>query len=89
MYIRAELKQLAESVGLDVSLYPLEIEDKIGVGCDILVEDKPIHRLTTLQFEETSSIKEANQFMSLLVAHASIVINDYRESAYRRECAEC
>ena len=74
---RPELKQLAESVGLGVSLYPLEIEDKIGVSCDILEANRPIHRLTTLQFEETSSLKDAKHFMSLLVAHASIVINDY------------
>ncbi len=78
MYLqRIELKALAESVGLGVSLYPLEVDDKVGVGCDILEKDQLIHQLSTLQFDETSSIEEASQHLSLLVAHASIVINDY------------
>ncbi len=85
MYLqRIELKKLAESAGLGVTLYPVEVNDKIGVGCDILEEDRLIHQLSTLEFDQTSTIEEATQHLSLLVAHASIVINDHMPPATKQ-----
>ncbi len=75
---RPELKQLAESVGLNVSLYPMEVDRQIGVGCDIFAEKKLVHHLSTLEIDNTSTIEDATQLVSLLVAKASILINDYQ-----------
>ncbi len=74
---RPKLKELAKSMGLSVSIYPLEEDVRIGVGCDIYQDGELIHHLSTLDFDKTTTLEDAATFMSLLVARASIIINDH------------
>ena len=77
MYVQPALQNLAESVGLKVSLYSHEANEKVGVGCDILDRGEVIHQLSTLEFELTHTVEEASLLIPLLVSHASVVIYDF------------
>lgn len=82
---RETLSNLAAAAGLDISMYLQTFGGKVCVVCDILDNEQVISRLSTLQYEATTSEDDATRLVPLLVSNASVIINDIGGHPYTRD----